>query len=455
MRRAKLAVLCRTFQHFSTPCKVLKNGMTTIYYDLSELFQSSGSKLKYYGIARTVMEVGYEMATLPADVRFVVFSPAHERFFEVTPRIGAASSTGVCDPNLPAAARPVRLRYSFVEPHKLRDALYPWARKLVQRISLRRWRKAIPKDSVREVDLSGQILVSLGRPKLMVDYLIAMENAGVRMRFFPLLHDMIPLHEYGHTRLTKFARSFAHDNGIVISQSEALLTNSVFTKNEIEAFAASGHLPAPPPIVPVPLPHELRSTDEPVSVKVPEGPYLLVVGAMTGRKNLECILKAMVHLHSTDRPVPVLLLAGAMRKRTVKYLDQPECAVIKDKVQFVISPNQAELRMLYEKALALVIPSRMEGFGLPLGEALWLGTPGLASTAPALREVGRDLAQYFDPDDHTELAQLIDRLHTDPVSYAALKDKIAQHHHSLRTWKDVAADIVTAVSTEQVTHPSL
>lgn len=419
--------------------------MGTIYYDLSELFLSSGIKFKYYGIARTVMEVGYELALSSADVRFVVFSPAHDRFFEVTPRIGEASPTGVCDPNLPAAARPMRLRYSFPDRHRLRDALYPVFRKVVQWICLNRWNTSVPPGHAREVDLDGQILVSFGRPKMMADYIVAMENRGVQMRFYPLLHDMIPLHEYDHTRQTMFARNFAYDNKIVISHAEKLLTNSVFTKTEVEAFSASGQLPPIPDVVPVLLPHELRATDEPVNLDLPDDPYLLAVGVMTGRKNLECILQALLHLQAAGRPVPMLLLAGAARKRTEEYLERPEFGPIKDRVQFVLNPNQAELRVLYERALALVIASHMEGFGLPLGEALWLGTPGLASTAPALREVGGDLAQYFDPNDPQALAALIDPLQSDPAAYAALKDKIAQGHASLRTWKDVAADIITAV----------
>jgi hypothetical protein len=60
--------------------------MITIYYDLSELFLLSGQKFKYYGISRTVMEVGYELAMMDGvSVRFVAFSPARKRFFEVNP----------------------------------------------------------------------------------------------------------------------------------------------------------------------------------------------------------------------------------------------------------------------------------------------------------------------------------------------------------------------------------
>lgn len=167
---------------------------------------------------------------------------------------------------------------------------------------------------------------------------------------------------------------------------------------------------------------------------------------MTGRKNLECVLEAMLQLHNTGRPVPMLLLAGAHRKRTVAYLNKPEIAPIKDKIQLILNPNQASLRLLYQKALALVIPSHMEGFGLPLGEALWVGTPALAAAVPALEEVGGDLAEYFDPSDPSELAALIDRMHTDPEAYEAVKDKVLRNHATLRSWKDVAADIIAAVS---------
>ncbi len=69
------------------------------------------------------------------------------------------------------------------------------------------------------------------------------------------------------------------------------------------------------------------------------------------------------------------LLAGAQRKRTDSYLEQTRFDPIRAHINIVTNPNQAELRRLYEGALALAIPSRMEGWGLPLGEALWLGTP--------------------------------------------------------------------------------
>jgi glycosyltransferase involved in cell wall biosynthesis len=418
--------------------------MAKLYYDLSEQFLASGSRFKYYGISRTVMEVGYELAKSGADIGFVIFSPAHDRFFEVSPRIGRDSPTGVLDPNVPHEATPIRLRHSFPKPNRLRDKIYPLVHWIVRKANLKRWR-SIPKGTVREVDLSGQVLVSLGRPKIMVDYITSLGEGFEKIRFFPLLHDMIPLYELTQPNQSLFSSNFAHDNHIVVRCAEAVLSNSAFTKTEIERFVASGHLPQTRKVTAVPLAHQLRPTDEPIEIKLPERPYLLSVGILTGRKNLECAMAALLHLHKTGRPVPDFCLAGARRKRAEAYINRSEFADIRSKIHYMLNPNQSELRVLYQKSLALLIPSHLEGWGLPLGEALWLGTPGLASTAPALQEVGGSLARYFVPDDPIVLAGLIDQLASDPAFLREEKTRIARGHYMLRSWGDVAQDLLKAV----------
>jgi glycosyltransferase involved in cell wall biosynthesis len=420
--------------------------MNTIYYDLSEQFHASALKFRYYGIARTVMEVGYELAQSDADVRFVVFSPAHDRFFEVFPRFGNASPTGICDPNLPVEAQPKRIRYSFPETHMVRDLFYPLARRIVRRICMRRWR-AVPEGHARVIDMAGKTLVSLGRPKMLADYLVAMEEAGVKMDFIPLLHDMIPFHHFANSSDKAFARNFAHDNAIVIRNARMLLTNSVFTKEDVEACSALGYLPDHlPKIVPVPLAHEFRPTDEAIHTPIPTTPYILCVGTMTGRKNLECAVEALLLLHQDGRSVPQLVLAGAHRKRTGTYLNHPRFSPIRDRIVEYINPNQAELGALYENALALVMTSRMEGWGLPLGEAMWLGTPGFASTAPALQEVGGTTACYFDPDAPQELANLIYAFERDPDARSQAQARTRAARPKLRTWANVAQDLLAAVN---------
>ena len=120
---------------------------------------------------------------------------------------------------------------------------------------------------------------------------------------------------------------------------------------------------------------------------------------------------------------------------------------IRDCVLFFPNPNQTDLVRLYENALALVLPSRLEGWGLPVGEALWLGTPALCADIPVLHEVAGDLGMYFSPSDPLALSVHIDRIFVDSTFRTTQRDKIIQEKRSLRTWRDVAQDLLDTVST--------
>ncbi len=92
-------------------------------------------------------------------------------------------------------------------------------------------------------------------------------------------------------------------------------------------------------------------------------------------------------------------------------------------------------------ALALIMPSKLEGWGLPAGEALWCGTPVICSTAEALQEVCGNLGLYFPPDDAVMLADIIARLMNDQGFRLAVSERICEARHSLRTWRAVAQDV--------------
>ncbi|WCK25814.1 glycosyltransferase family 4 protein [Agrobacterium pusense] len=420
--------------------------MRDVFFDLSELYLNSGVKFKYYGIARTVMEVAYELTKIDSSIRYVIYSPFHERFFEVFPRTGDLSPTGVLDPNIPSSATPLRLRQNLYDKSLIKSAFYTVARSIVQYRNKKRW-ATVPLGAAVDVDLNGQLLVALGRPKIMSDYLMALEKSGTRPIFVPLLHDMIPLHDFTHRNHFSFPRNFIHDNKVTISASSLVLTNSVFTANEVKHFSEVGTLPAVSEVVPIPLCNELRPTNEPIVKRGPPNPFLLCVGIYNGRKNLECVVEAMLALHENGVNVPDLVLAGARRKRVEKFLKKERFKPLRGKFHFVYNPNQSELRELYERAYALVLPSRMEGWGLPVSEALWCGTPALAADVPALREAGGELALYFDPEKPEELAAQIQILQADPQQYDDLKRSIQRSRPVMRTWKDVASDILSAIST--------
>ncbi len=77
--------------------------------------------------------------------------------------------------------------------------------------------------------------------------------------------------------------------------------------------------------------------------------------------------------------------------------------------------DAGRLAALRAGATAVLVPSRKEGFGLPVLEAMQLGVPVLASDTPALREVGGAAARYLSPDDAAGWAAAIDALVADPA----------------------------------------
>ena len=81
-----------------------------------------------------------------------------------------------------------------------------------------------------------------------------------------------------------------------------------------------------------------------------------------------------------------------------------------------------DLVHLYNHALALVLPSLMEGFGLPAVEAMACGTPVLASRAGSLPEVIGDAGLFFDPTDVGSITSVLEVV----VSDASLRDRLAR-----------------------------
>jgi len=127
--------------------------------------------------------------------------------------------------------------------------------------------------------------------------------------------------------------------------------------------------------------------------------FFLVVGTVEERKNL------LVAVQALER-IPGISLVVVGRKK--KYFQQVQEFLVSQglekRVHFPEAVTNGELAALYRKAVALVYPSRFEGFGIPVIEALSIGTPVIAANTSALPEAGGPSSLYFDPDDAEALA---------------------------------------------------
>ncbi|MDS7594779.1 glycosyltransferase [Agrobacterium tumefaciens] len=419
---------------------------TPIYYDMTEaLLSTSAKRVQYYGIARTVIEIALNMATRTSDVRFVVFSFGKKAFYEVHWH-QTASGDIVFD--LP---KDVGQRWS--RSHAGSNILLSLFSRLKNIIADKRnndlWEKNA--SALKKIEVDNGIFLSAGRPKLIVDMIKSIRTPGSTAKVVALLHDFMPLHRIGAKRFRRFDRNFLRDNQYVIKNADMLLTNSQFTREELDRFANAGILPKPGPVVTVPLVHECPPGTEKAEISLPAQPYLLTVGLNLGRKNIEIVLEALRRMDQQGSDIPNLAIAGANRKRLKRYVERREFASIRHRITFVNNPNQTDLVRLYENALALVIPSYIEGWGLPAGEALWCGTPAVCSTAEVLREVSGDLGLYFDPDDADALSEIIKKLQGDKAFLTSLKERIAASKPALRTWRIVADEVLRALNEHPAT----
>lgn len=139
--------------------------------------------------------------------------------------------------------------------------------------------------------------------------------------------------------------------------------------------------------------------------------FILSVGSIEERKNLLLAVKAL-----KDVPKDVHLIA--IGKQT-KYAEQVRKYAIEngltDRVRMMSSIPLSDLPAILQLSSLFVYPSRFEGFGIPIIEALSSGVPVIAATGSCLEEAGGPNSLYVDPDDDKHLALEMNRVLNDKV----------------------------------------
>lgn len=144
--------------------------------------------------------------------------------------------------------------------------------------------------------------------------------------------------------------------------------------------------------------------------------YILYVGIVRSHKNIDLILKAFALLVSRNQVEEKLILvgnfnehscSGALNRLSDSLLALAAVEKIDDRVVFWGAAEGDNLTAMYRYAEVCVVPSLLESFGVIPAEALYCGTPCIASDIPVFHEIYEDAVLYCDPNSPKDLADKI------------------------------------------------
>jgi glycosyltransferase involved in cell wall biosynthesis len=145
----------------------------------------------------------------------------------------------------------------------------------------------------------------------------------------------------------------------------------------------------------------------------PAEPFLLCVSTLHPHKNLDRLVRAFAWFQK-KHPEYRLVLVG-LRGYFAEQLEREIARLdLVDAVRITGWIEREALYDLFRKAAAFVYPSRFEGFGMPVAEAMAAGVPVACSAIPPLQEVAGEAALFFDPHQESEMADALERLVCDP-----------------------------------------
>ncbi|MEO7787199.1 MAG: glycosyltransferase family 1 protein [Sphingomicrobium sp.] len=244
---------------------------------------------------------------------------------------------------------------------------------------------------------SGLLYLNIGHTGLDAPgYANWVDATGVRPVY--LVHDLIPISHPEYCRAGERERHSTRMR-VMLETAAGIVTNSRATKGMLETFARHEGLTSPPLLASLLGTTPLALGNRPVVA--PDRPTFVVLGTIEGRKNHLFLLNLWTRLvERLGDAAPRLLVIGQRgweAEQVFDLLDRSDS--LRGHVVEVRHCSDEQLAVHLCAARALLFPSLAEGFGLPLVEALSLGTPVIASDLAVFREIAGDIPLYLSPVD--------------------------------------------------------
>jgi len=261
-------------------------------------------------------------------------------------------------------------------------------------------------------------------------------NLPRRIKRLTMIHDLTPLifpeyHRWHSQLLQKlFLKGILRKTDWVFTNSKHTSQDVAaffpFTKNKIQHLYLGKH-PA------------FRPTKNPARLKELgiTKPYFIYVGTIEPRKNLELLLEAFATFCLENKEQEIeLVFAGQMGWKSAGFQEALAEHPYRDKIKLLGFVAFLDLPILYTHAMALIYPSKYEGFGLPIVEALACGTDVITAKNSSLKEIGEGAAFFFETDDAASLAARMEE-----VFYSEEDRSLKNQQHSEKfSWERCARE---------------
>jgi glycosyltransferase involved in cell wall biosynthesis len=219
-----------------------------------------------------------------------------------------------------------------------------------------------------------------------------------------------------------------------IRRADLVVVPSEAVRGDVLALVP-GVLPDRVRVIPLGIGEEFRPP--PDGTPRPDRPYVLFVGTLEPRKNVEAVVESYRRLVLEGDVEEDLLLVGRLGWDYDRLLARLEAPELRGRVRRLGYVTQDELVFLYGGARLFVYPSLGEGFGFPPLEALACGTATIVTDSSSLAENLRGAAELVPPDDLPALTEAMRRFLRDPALRAARRTVGLERAARFR-WEDTA-----------------
>lgn len=258
------------------------------------------------------------------------------------------------------------------------------------------------------------------RHSLYYDNLLGCKRWPIVVTVYDMIHEIFGV---GSPILRRLKRK-------AIRKASHIVTISDTTRADLYRYL---DIDCPVSVIPLGISESFLSKDPEARRDV--APYLLHIGSRQGYKNFELLFDAWSSSSSLRNFRLVAVGGGGLSASESRTFAQ---AIRERRFEHRPWVDESDLSRLYCDAAALIVPSRYEGFGLPVLEAMAVGTPVACSTGGSLVEVANGHAAHFSPDSPVECARAIENA----IAMATGAKSLASAYAREFSWDRCARDHV-------------